>query len=49
LTNPHYIPDLALVAFFLFPKIKNKLVGIFIAQESLKSVWEGVVRFYKKE
>jgi hypothetical protein len=49
LTNPHYVPDLALAAFLLFPKIKNKLGGISIVQESLKRVWEGVVRFYKKE
>jgi hypothetical protein len=49
LTNPHYVPDLALAAFLLFPKIKNKLGGISIVKESLKRVWEGVVRFYKKE
>jgi hypothetical protein len=38
-----------LAAFLLFLKIKNKLGGISIVQESLKRVWEGVVRFYKKE
>jgi hypothetical protein len=35
LTIIPYSYDLAGGAFFLFPKIKNKLPGIFIAQESL--------------
>jgi hypothetical protein len=38
-----------MAAFFSFPKIKNKLGGISIVQESLKHVWEGVVRFSMKE
>jgi hypothetical protein len=44
-----YLPDLAQVAFFLFPKIKNKLAGISTVQESHKRAWEGVVRFLKKD
>jgi hypothetical protein len=36
-------------AFFLFPKIKNKLAGISIAQGSLKSALEGVVLTLKKD
>jgi hypothetical protein len=44
-----FLPDLAQAAFFLFPKIKNKLAGISIIQESLKPTWEGVARFIEKD
>jgi hypothetical protein len=49
LKNPPFLPDLDQATFLLFPKIKNKLTGISIIQESLKFTWEGVVRFLKKD
>jgi hypothetical protein len=49
LKNPPFLPDLDQTTFLLFPKIKNKLAGISIIQESLKGTWEGVVRFLKKD
>jgi hypothetical protein len=36
--GPTYSSELNEEAFFLFSKVKNKLAGISIAQESLKSV-----------
>jgi hypothetical protein len=47
--NPSLLPDLDQAAFFLFPKIKNKLAAVSIIQESLKRTLEGVVRFLKKD
>jgi hypothetical protein len=48
LKNP-FLPDLDQAAFFLFPKVKNKLAGISIIQESHKCTLDGVVRFLKKD
>jgi hypothetical protein len=42
LPHPAYLPDLALVDFFLFRKVN-------LSQESLKNAWVGVLRTIAKE
>jgi hypothetical protein len=48
---PHhsYSPDLALVDFFLFRKVKKQLACLYLTQESLKSAWEGVTHTIAKD
>jgi hypothetical protein len=44
LEHPPYSPDLALVDFLLFRRVKEALTGITVDQDSLKNAWEGVIR-----
>jgi hypothetical protein len=50
-TVPHspYLPDLAPADFFLFSRVKEKLAGLTLTQESFKNSWEGVVRSIAKK
>jgi histone-lysine N-methyltransferase SETMAR len=47
--HPPYLPDLAPAEFFLFPRVKYKLAGQTLTQESFKNSWEGVVRTIPKD
>jgi hypothetical protein len=44
-----FSPNLIPTDFFLFPKIKNKLAGNSITEDSYKRAWEGVVRTQRKD
>jgi hypothetical protein len=48
-SHPLYLPDLAPADFFLFSRVKEKLAGLTLMQESFKNNWEGVVRSIAKE
>jgi hypothetical protein len=41
---PSYSPDLAAADFFLFPRMKSKLAGLSLTQESFQKNSEGVVQ-----
>jgi hypothetical protein len=43
------LPDLTPADFFLFSRVKEKLTGLTLTQESFKNSWEGVVRSIAKE
>ncbi len=47
--HPPYLPDLAPVDFFLFPKVKAELAGQKLMLETFKNSWEGFVRSIAKE
>jgi [histone H3]-lysine36 N-dimethyltransferase SETMAR len=49
LNHPPYLPDLAPMDFFLFPKVKEQLSGLHLDQDSLKTTWEGVTKIIAKE
>ena len=49
LQHPPYSPDLAPADFFFFTKVKANLGGKEIAEEDLKTTWEGSVRPITKE
>jgi histone-lysine N-methyltransferase SETMAR len=49
LRHPPYSPDLAPADFFLFPRVKTKLAGLSLKQETFQKSWEGVVRTIPKE
>ena len=42
--QPPYSPDLAPCDFWLFPKVKAKLGGTLIEEDSVRTVWEQAVR-----
>ncbi len=43
LRHPPYLSDLAPADFFLFPRVKIKLAGLSLKQETFQKSWEGVV------
>ena len=47
--HPPYSPDLAPADYFLFPKVKSALAGMYLTQETFKKEWEWAVRTIKKE
>ena len=47
--HPPYSPDLAPCDFFLFPKLKSKLAGEFLAVETFKKRWDRVTRSLTKD
>jgi histone-lysine N-methyltransferase SETMAR len=47
--HPPYSPDLTPGGFFLFPKVKAKLAGQTLTQETVKDSWEGIIRSIAKE
>ena len=44
ITDPPYSPEFSPVDFSLFPKLKERLAGLSLIQESLKKTWVGVSR-----
>ena len=44
LPHPAYSPDLAPADFFLFKRVKEELAGLTLSQDTIKKVWEGVIR-----
>ncbi len=42
--HPPYSPDLAPADFFLFRRVKKKLTGLTLDQNTIKKTWEGVTR-----
>jgi histone-lysine N-methyltransferase SETMAR len=42
--HPPYSPDLALADFFLFRRVKEKLTGLTLDQNTIKKTWAGVTR-----
>jgi hypothetical protein len=44
LEHQPYSPDLALVDYFLFRRVKEELAGLRLTPGTLKNTWEGVVR-----
>ncbi len=42
--HPPYSPDLAPADFFLFGRVKEKLTGLTLDQNTIKKTWEGVTR-----
>ena len=49
LQHPLYNPDLAPADFFFFTKVKVNLEGLEIAEEDVKTSWEGAVLPITKE
>jgi histone-lysine N-methyltransferase SETMAR len=47
--HPPYSPDLTPVEFFLFPKVKAKLAGQTLTQETFKNSCEGVGSIAKED
>ena len=44
-----YSPDLAILNFFFFPKVKSGLAGTTLTRNTFKKEWEGVVRTLKED
>jgi hypothetical protein len=44
LEHPPYLPDLVPAGYFLFRSVKEELAGIQLILETLKNIWEEVVR-----
>ncbi len=44
LEHPSYSPDLVPADYFLFRSVKEELAGIQLILETLKNIWEEVVR-----
>jgi hypothetical protein len=42
--HPPYSPDLALVDYFLFRRVKEGMAGIRLTPEILKKTWDGVMK-----
>jgi hypothetical protein len=49
LCHTPYSPDLAAVDIFLFRHMKDKLAGISLGQNSLKTEWEGATGAIRTE
>ena len=47
--HPPYLPDLVCADYFLFPKVKSALAGMYLTQETFKKEWKGVIRTIRKE
>jgi hypothetical protein len=45
--HPPYSPDLALVDFFVFSKVKRELASLILTKETFKKEWEGAARTLK--
>ncbi len=41
LRHPPYSPDLAPADLFIFPRVKSKLAGLLMNQESFQKSWKG--------
>jgi hypothetical protein len=44
LRQPPYSPDLTLVGFFFFRRVKEELAGVRSTPETIKKDWEGVMQ-----
>ena len=49
IARPLYLPDLAPADFFIFPKVKNYLVGKTLTQDTFRSSWEGAIKKLSKD